>query len=283
VQIEITRLVDGKKLPELPLSRFQVNHETFGSSRSQSSAIGLNGETVPLSSNLDQKSFSITWFSSDTTGYEQRLIRMFFSSPEGYEINCEEFGLFNVWGYPYDTQLGGFAKTTVSFDSRYGTDLWLRYDFGGSRDYYAGDDPSYSGGTRFFLYNSEYGKDGIIQITLSAPESTIWYPGTKVKLQANIMNLDNYEETPVIIDFTIGAQDNFGRWNLTQKRKSILVDSTRLVLGSGYFDPNTFKEFVLPVGHVADGQVDITTPTGEVATSDWSVLIEFVSPIIEEY
>lgn len=277
MDISITRLVDGKQLPALEFSKVQIQEDAFGSSRSQSTAVGFSGETVSLSSSVDSKTITITWISTDESGYEQSLLRRFFGSDEPYEITADSMRLVKVWGTVIETETPDWLRTSVSFSTRFGTDV-IRLDYPiTSASYSSFDDPSYDTLVVDDLSPSN-NTDVALQITLESAESALWFPGTGISVMVGVYELDTGTYTDKSFYFTIGAQDSYGAWNQTQKRKSIVLDTTRLILGSGYYDPTRSNFYTIPPNAAASGQIQVIPNSyyGQVCDSDWEIKIDFV-------
>ena len=259
----ITRLLDGATLPQLPQTRLQVNPDAFGSARSQITSLGLLGEAVQMASNLEIKQFSLTWISTDKTGQEQHQLRKFFSSPEPYEISSTEFGISKIWATVSSREPDGWVSTTFHFTSRFGEFLTENTALlteqirttGGASTAWSGS------------YTNSTSAPAILQLTLEAASgSAVWSAGTEVLLTG--------------IPFVIGAQDEFGRWNLTQKRKSIIVDSMRLIKGSGYFKPAASQFFSIRPGQtkaISLPSIPMPFPTN----AAWTLRLEAISRAVE--
>lgn len=243
--VEIIRLEDAEKLPVFEQTIMQIDAEIHGMSRTQTMSLAQLGEAIQLGSLINEKTFGITWTSTDATGYEQNVIKRFFSSGDPYVITAEAFGVKSFWATV--SEIDPTWKTfTITFTARWGGNILentmvLQEESTAGSNYYW-----------FGYYEPEWAPDqptqeAAIQITLSAfreeeypddwPKSVIWNPGTTIRLR----NMETFQQ----VIYRIGAPDNFGRWEQIQKRNSIVFDSTRPILGAGYFTAAT--EFFMAV------------------------------------
>ena len=252
----IRRLVDGAVLPSLPQTRIQVNPDAFSSSRSQTLSLGQIGEAIRISSILDMKEFGISWVSVDPTGQEQNIIRKFFSSNEYYVIDAGDLGIANLWATVNEID-ADWKTIHVQFTARFGDFVNQASTVLSNQSIASGASAAYSGS-----YTNGSDVDAKLQLTLEANSVAVWNAGTEVNLTG--------------LPFVIAAQDDYGRWNLTQRRKSIMLDSSRLILGAGYFKPFATSFFRIRPGETR--AITLPAIANPFATAiPWSLKLEAVA------
>lgn len=257
--VAITRLRDGAAFPTLAETKFQALADSFGFSREQTGVLGTFGEFIQTSSVLNNKLFSLTWVSVDTTGEEQRAIRNFFVSGELYRVEDETFKIPVNEGTVNDVTISDdFKIVTVYLTSRFGSFVSQTRTILNQQSIAAGGNSVAFSGS--FTNNSD--TDALIQLTLEANENTIWKAGTQVGLTQ--------------LPFVIGVQDEYGSYILTQKRKSVVIDSSRVILGSGYLKYGAQRFAVRPGQTKAIALAAITNPLTS-ASVPWSLKLETIA------
>lgn len=256
----VKRLSDGALLPTFSSTAFQAGENLFAYSRIQTGVLGLLGEMIQLDSVLNQKQFTLTWISGDPTGSEQKTIQRFFRSGEMYEISDTDFGIETLWATVDDVDLDNdWSNVNVNFTSQYGDFVNRTVTVLSNQSVAAGASSVAFSGT---FTNNDHA-DAIIYLTLEASENTYWKAGTNIALNS--------------LNFVIGAQDDYGSYNLTQRRKSVMISSQRAILGKGYYkySPNPFFR-------VRPGQTITVTlaaiPNPLVSTTlPWTLKLEAIS------
>lgn len=238
----IIRMRDGVELENLPHTVFQANPETFGFSRSRVSTLGRLGETIQMGGAIDGLDFSLTWISTDITGFEQRRLRSFFSDSEGYIIDDDVFGIYQLEATVLEVNPVDFKTTTVLFEARYGTLVDVYRETILEKELSLSDLTSHT--VRFTGGNTAHdNRFATLQLTLETADDalpTIWNPGTKLALYFSVISaLFPSSRRLARVSFNIGAQDSYGSWVVAQKRKRIAFDSTRNIAGEGYFASDT--------------------------------------------
>lgn len=233
----IIRMRDGVELENLPLTVFQANPETFGFSRSRVSTLGRLGETIQMGGAIDGLDFSLTWISTDITGFEQRRLRSFFSDNESYIIDDDVFGIYQLEATVLEVNPVDFKTTTVLFEARYGTLVDVYRETILEKELTLADLSSHTVG--FTGGNTAHdNRFATLQLTLETADDappTIWNPGTKLTLYFSGRSASLPLSRLARVSFNIGAQDSYGSWTVVQKRKRIAFDSTRNIAGEGYF------------------------------------------------
>lgn len=223
----IKRLVDGVLLPALSKTALQLSPDAFGSSRTQTLSMAGFGEAIQLGSTLNLKDFTLLFLSTDTTGVEQNKVRKFFNSSEPYEISSDEFGISKIWATVNEIEVG-WDRISVSVTSRYGdlvnqTSVLLGQATSNAVGNIAAFTcPSWTNSTPY---------DAKLQVTLEAETVGSWQAPMNINVTTSNSGRALY--------FRAAAQNDLGQWNVNQRRKSIIFDSSRLILGSGYFAANT--------------------------------------------
>ncbi len=255
----ITRIRDGATLPMLPQTRLQVGEDTFGFSRTQAGVLGTIGEMIQIDSVLNQKLFTWKFVTVDTSGAEQDVIERFFTSGEIYQLSDSEYSrIDNIWA-TVDEVDTTFKSVSISFTSFYGDFVTQQRTTLSSQSLAGGaNSVAYSGS-----FTNGWDTEALIQLTLTANVNTYWKSGTAVNVTG--------------IPFVISRQDDFGNWNLTQQRKSIIFNSKRLIVGEGYYryagtqfykiQPGATKAISLP---------SIVSPLVSPGIS-WTLLLEAVA------
>lgn len=285
----IIRLKDGVELEDFPLTVFQANPETFGFSRSRVSTLGLLGETIQMGSFIDGLDFSLTWISTDITGYEQRRLRAFFNDNESYIIDDDVFGIYQLEADVVEVDPMDFKTTTVLFSARYSTQVDVYREILLEQQLYGSDLAYFSG--NFAGGNQWENRAATLQLTIEATDPgspPIWLPGTKVMLGYNTQWDPSAPDKPqrqAYVSFNIAGQTAYGDWSLIQKRKRIAFDTTRKIAGEGYFDSDTVFGRLDPLD-VFDGFIMFSREDSQDVVSpsfgSYTVKIELVAPGLVE-
>lgn len=276
----ITRLWDGEVLQDLPQTLLQVNPDTYGSGNSSVDSLMKLGESVRLSSWTEAKTFSLTWVSTDTSGFEQQILRRFFSSKEPYTITDDEFGISELWAWVDDREPNGWVSTTFHFTSRYGDfideyreTIWEEEMEPGASSSFVSEYPSiYELGT----YR--------IEVTIEGDSKRSWKPGTEINFRGTT---DSEATGSGSIRYIIGTQDLQGGWTFPQNRKSIVLDSTKPILGDGYFSPDDTEFFeIIHNNEESSGYIDfmmyeIPYPFSDSGFYPWKLKVELVRTTLE--
>lgn len=122
----ITRDGDAVTLSGLSAYTYlDVPDELFGLKKKRSFASGSVGEAIPLSSIIEQKTFTLTFNSGDTSGMDQLYLQRYFSvSDEWYTLTWPEIGIVNPIEFAVislDSVFSGSVNTVeILCQSRYG-------------------------------------------------------------------------------------------------------------------------------------------------------------------
>jgi hypothetical protein len=150
--------------------------------RSREYTYGKVGESKPLSSVIEQKTFSINFLCTDETGLDQYAIGRFFSTDEGFfKLEAPEFGVegieFTVIAVDSNV-FGNSNSISITCQSRYG-DL---INVNSTLLYTA----TLASGATFPVWNGSFnnttGKTVNIKVTVTAPRVVVWKAGTVIKL-----------------------------------------------------------------------------------------------------
>lgn len=260
-----TRLADNAVL-DTANSLAPINNITglYNLKRTRSYTYGRIGQSIPLSSSIDQKTFQLEFLNLDDSGNAHMNLDRFFSHSGWYEVTDPDFGVtslrFTVVAID-STPFNGKDIITITCQAQYGdfveeTRQVLFTQSLAAGTAFAGWSGAYSNGTDV---------DAELILTITAPSSVIWTAGTVLDISHG-----GLEVNAVIGDFTKGGAAT--TW--TGLRFS-LGSHSEVLDGFGLVKPIGTTFFKIPPA--ASGTAAVSTFNNPVASGVLTVKLEAVS------